>query len=725
MYFICVVATLTSHAQIDTLSIQNHIEKLIDSSAINYSAGNYVKSLSNNIAIVENAEKINDFAYLQKGYRYLGYDYLILEDLELARVNFQKAQQYAQLIENDTLVAETYMDLANLFSNIPNDYEKAIRYHNKSITLFKKIKDSVNLGKAYYNTIITLYNHEQYNAALPYLKEANKLIGIGISNYKNKLFNQWAEYYIQNKNYNKVDFYLKEVLKDTLNGLTSTDLADTYEKLSFNLYNQKLYKEAYESRVKFEAYEAETLENIQNASSQNAAASFQVDEYKKNIERKELKNQLQQEIMVNKERLNNFLTALVIACVLLLILFYTSYKNRKVFIKKLTLKNQEYLLAKEKSEELSKSKSAFFSTVSHELRTPLYGVIGLSTILLDNPELKSHEQDIKSLKFSADYLLALINDVLQISKIDSKLLEENEENFNVREFIKNIVSSFEYMRLQNKNIINIDIDSKVPRVLRGDATRLSQILMNLIGNALKFTDNGIINITIDVKTISKETTTLKFSIADTGIGIPESKLSSIFNEFSQVNSRHYTYQGTGLGLPIVKKLLALSNSKINVESEMGVGSVFFFTLELDNAVAESRIEPTLSIDEDALRGKRILIVDDNRINQIVTTKILQKSDVLCQVANNGEEAIAAAKEENFDLILMDINMPVMNGMEATEKIREFDNSIPIIALTAVEVKEMRTKIYESGMTDIIVKPYDISKFKRTIIKNVAHIKELA
>lgn len=716
--------TYCTNAQIDTLATKSHIEKLIDSSSINYSMGNYVKSLSNNIAIVENAEKINDFNYLQKGYRYLGYDYLVLEDLDLARVNFEKAQQYAQLIKNDTLVAETFMDLANLFSSNPSDYEKAIRYHDKSIELFKKTKDSINLGKAYYNTIITLYTNEKYSAALPYLQEATKLIGIDIANFKNKLYNHWAEYFIQKRNYNKVDFYLKEVLKDTLKSLTSTDLADTYEKLSFNLYNQKLYKEAYEARTIFETYEAKTRGDIQNASSQKTSASFQIDEYKKNIERTELQNQLQREIMANKQRLNNFLIALVIACVLLLILFYTSYKNRKEFIRKLTLKNREYLRAKEKSEELSKSKSAFFSTVSHELRTPLYGVIGLSTLLLDSPELKSHEQDIKSLKFSADYLLALINDVLQISKIDSKVLEENDENFHIRDFIKNIVSSFEYMRLQNKNTININIHSRVPMVVRGDATRLSQILMNLIGNALKFTDNGTISITIEVDNLSEKTTSLKFSIADTGIGIPESKLSGIFDEFSQVSSKHYTYQGTGLGLPIVKKMLELSNSKINVESEIGIGSEFFFTLEFDNAVAESRAEPTLSIDENALKNKRILIVDDNRINQIVTTKILQKSEVLCEVANNGEEAVIAATEEKFDLILMDINMPVMNGMQATEKIREFDKQIPILALTAVEVKEMRTEIYNSGMTDIIVKPYDISKFKRTIIKNIARSKQL-
>ncbi len=286
--------------------------------------------------------------------------------------------------------------------------------------------------------------------------------------------------------------------------------------------------------------------------------------------------------------------------------------------------------------------------------------------------------------------------------------------------LRNIVSSFEYMRQQNKNNIHINIDENVPEFVKGDATRLSQILMNLVGNACKFTENGDIYIILEASGVRDQKTSIHFTIQDTGIGIPAEKQQSIFDEFSQVSSRHYTYQGTGLGLPIVQKLLALSGSEIHLSSKEGKGSTFFFTLDFELSNEELLIEPIVIVDDKQLKNKRILIVDDNRINQIVTKKILQKLEVTCSIANNGQEAVECARDNEYDLILMDINMPVKDGLEATKEIRIFNANIPIIALTAVEVKEMRYKIYNAGLTDIIVKPYDITIFKRTILRNLKH-----
>ncbi|MFT5437356.1 MAG: CheY-like chemotaxis protein, partial [Ulvibacter sp.] len=214
-------------------------------------------------------------------------------------------------------------------------------------------------------------------------------------------------------------------------------------------------------------------------------------------------------------------------------------------------------------------------------------------------------------------------------------------------------------------------------------------------------------------------TTIKFYVKDTGIGIPKNKLECVFEEFSQANSIDYKYQGTGLGLPIVKKLLALSNSKIELDSDSGKGSLFSFSLtfELTEQIEKKKDTPLLDVKN--LKDKKILIVEDNRINQMVTKKILQKNKAICSIAENGDEALKMLKEDDYDLILMDINMPKKNGIEATTEIREFNTVIPIIALTAVEVEEMRQKIYESGMNDIIVKPYDINKFNQTLLKNLS------
>jgi len=378
------------------------------------------------------------------------------------------------------------------------------------------------------------------------------------------------------------------------------------------------------------------------------------------------------------------------------------------------------LHAKEESDKLAKAKAKFFSTVSHELRTPLYGVIGLSTILMENKELKKHEKDLKSLKFSADYLLALINDVLQMNKIDSENLTDESTSFDLRELIGTIVSSFEYIKLQHSNKIEVTIDEKIPHLLKGSSVRLSQILMNLIGNACKFTENGTITITAEINNHGYDSVLVQFTVKDTGLGIAKNKLDSIFNEFAQIESTNTNYQGTGLGLPIVKKLLENANSKIHVASEPGKGSTFTFNLLFDvlhTLGNETMIAP--KIDTASLHGKRILIVEDNRINQTVTMKILEKEGVTCEVVDNGVKAVESVKKKAFDLVLMDINMPIMNGIEATRDIRKFNTTLPIIALTAVEIEEIRYRIFDCGMNDIVVKPYDVTKFRQTIAKNLA------
>jgi len=245
------------------------------------------------------------------------------------------------------------------------------------------------------------------------------------------------------------------------------------------------------------------------------------------------------------------------------------------------------------------------------------------------------------------------------------------------------------MRIQNDNHISINISDDIPELIKGNSVRLSQILMNLIGNACKFTENGNVYVNVEVLSLIDKEASIKFTIKDTGIGIAKNKQESIFDEFSQVDSHNYQGSGSGLGLPIVKKLLALSNSEINLESELGKGAAFSFTVTFD--ILEKIIQKAMpqEIDDSILKGVHILIVEDNRINQIVTQKILEKKEIICSIAENGEEAVSKIKSNQYDLVLMDINMPVKNGIEAAYEIREFNKTIPIIALTAVEIEEMR------------------------------------
>ncbi len=423
------------------------------------------------------------------------------------------------------------------------------------------------------------------------------------------------------------------------------------------------------------------------------------------------------------DKKSSLLTLFLIASCLLflvsLVLFYHFYKSKKKYIRSLTEKNTALLIANEEAHQLSKIKTQFFSSISHELRTPLYGVIGLSSILLEDEKLKSHEEDLKSLKFSADYLLALINDVLTLNKSETSSMSLENAPFNLRKLLENIQKTFLLNLEQKNNKLALEIDDAIPQKLIGDSVKLSQIMMNLIGNAIKFNQNGTIRIKIELlEKLENDHLRIKFSIIDNGIGIPKEKQESIFEEFSQVEKRNHNYQGTGLGLTIVKKLLALFNSEIKLLSDTGQGSLFYFELDLQKDLDINNTIPEPDSANIPFNNMHILIVDDNKINQKVTQKILERRNFKCSFADDGAEAIAQTQKYKYDLILMDVHMPNIDGIEATRSIRTFNTTTPIVAFTAVEIDEIRNSIFDSGMNDIIVKPYEVSQFFNTILKNI-------
>ena len=333
-------------------------------------------------------------------------------------------------------------------------------------------------------------------------------------------------------------------------------------------------------------------------------------------------------------------------------------------------------------------------------------------------KIREQNEDLQSLKFSADYLLALINDVLQMNKMESNLVHLENSTFNMQELFKGIMKTFETTR-NNKNVnLELEVDREIP-YLEGDSMRLSQIMMNLLGNAVKFTEKGKVWIKVQNLSCEEGNCRIYFEVGDTGIGIPKNKQEEIFEEFSQLKVQNINYQGTGLGLPIVKKLLKLFNSEIHLESVEGEGSVFSFEINFKKgAESESIKHLDSSASSTEIFQRKVLIVDDNRINQVVTQRILEKRDFECLIASSGEEAIEILKIQHVDVVLMDVNMPGMNGMETTMKIREFNRHVPVIALTAVEVGEMKEEILKAGMNDIINKPYDTIQFFNTIFKNL-------
>lgn len=712
-----------SIAQKDTLNV------ILNKSNSAFKALDYDDAIIYGSKLIEKGANYNTNYYEFLGYNLLGKVYNVLEDSQKARVNSQKALEIALLSKTDTLISKGYLNLGIIYSN-SNNYNKGIDYLKKSLSLSKKNDKQDQMHMAYINLSRTyLKNGEDDKAYFSLLKakEISEKHKVN-QNDKNTEHLLFARYYIKNKNYNlaKKELYISanKADKDSLIDIG----AHTY-KLLAKLYSEKgNYTNAFVNLEKYNHYNQKIYALKKVEETEKASAKFGLIEYQKNLKNALKEKEYSEKLIRKSKELTAIFLAATIILLLALIGFFLLFKARKKIIHKLQNTNIALTQAKEKAEKLSKIKTQFFSTVSHELRTPLYGVIGISTILQEDKSLVKHERDLRSLKFSADYLLALVNDVLLLNKIDAEAIRLEKTDFELNVLIHSITRSFEYSLEQNNNKLHINIDENIPNSLIGDPIRFSQILMNLIGNAIKFNENG--NIWVDVNLIevtNKGAYKTRFVIKDDGIGIPEDKQDTIFEEFSQVENENYSYKGTGLGLPIVKKLLDLHDSKVELKSELGVGSEFSFYLNLEkNTTLIKRSKPKSNsiadLDEAVLQlddKTHILVVDDNKINQKITQKILEKHHFTSSFANDGQEAIDKARENYYSLILMDINMPNVNGIEAAIAIREFNTDIPIVALTAVEMEEMRVRILDSGMNDIIPKPYDVSQFLSIILKNIS------
>ncbi|MDC7995060.1 tetratricopeptide repeat-containing hybrid sensor histidine kinase/response regulator [Altibacter sp. HG106] len=723
---------LLGYSQEPTDAEEATLQQLLRNIKEDYYAYRYSDAIRDCSRMIDLANYSGAGYYQFRAYNELGHIHNSIKDTAKARFYYEKSLEVAMETGQDSLLPWAYNDLANAYSEDIENHEKMISLYKKAIAINKKQKapDYQNLVQ-YMNIAWTYLDLQMPAMAYPYLIKTQELAKQK-KQHDLLLLNLdllFARYYF----YSDADPSRAVELFEK-----SAVTAEANNYLDQLIIAQKYLSEAYENLGDFKSANAR-LRSLQEVKERlhlieketqllEASSKFEVSQYKKDLDLAQREEQYSAAMMDKSKLLNTIfiICAMVFLLGFITILFFT--KNRKKYIAKLREKNAQLTEAKNRAEELSTLKTQFFSTVSHEIRTPLYGVVGLSSILLEDEALKSHHEDLTSLKFSADYLLALINDVLLMNKMESSSINLEKNSFSLQTLLSNIVRSFAFGLEQNNNQIHISIDDTLPDRLMGDSIRLSQILMNLVGNAVKFNENGNIWINIRKKETKKDDLyVLRFEVKDDGIGIADDKQELIFEEFSQVESNNYDYQGTGLGLPIVKKLLALYGSKIELESALGKGSTFAFdlSLEADPAYARDREVPVLEEvmleDPSAFEDIHILIVDDNKINQKITQKILQAKGFQCSLADDGGMAVARAEEAKYNLILMDIHMPMMDGIEATRRIRKFDSVTPIVALTAVEASEIRSQIQEVGMDDIILKPYDVSQFLNTILRNLHRI----
>lgn len=669
--------------------------------------------------------------------------------------NANKSIIFGQKNNNINALASGYYCLATVFIDLKK-YDIAIENLLRTVSILNTVEVNSKLALSYYNLGLCYMQKESFSKAESYFQKANSVYeSINLSNAINMVNLQKGLMYLDKKEVSKAENIFLQIShlpigKDTfklqseaLYQLGQIKAKEKINNLALNYLN-RAYELSIENKninqqIKISKKLSEVYDNMKQTNNSLAflkiytelkdsldfvlehsdktlvTERFKVDDMMRSLDKLDKEKKQQQK----SNKFSKLINILSIALITILSLLSLSlYKNNIIRNKSNELlrdKNSELEIAKERIEKASKARAEFLSTVSHELRTPLNAINGISHILLDDKPKPSQIEYLKSLKFSGNYLLTYINEILEINRIESDNIEIENISFNIKELLNNIQNSLKEQASQNNNDFILNIDNKVPEILIGDPTKLSQIFINLINNALKFTQNG--TITVNAKLINRDVNDckIKFEIQDTGIGIPKDKQESIFESFSQGSVEiNRKYGGTGLGLTIVKRLVTLMKGKIAVNSEIGTGSTFTFTLSFK--VGEKIITSTINniFDEKIFVDKYILLVEDNKINQMITRKFLKNKKMHCEICETGEDAISKMQANSYDLVLMDVHLPGINGTIATAEIRKFNTSTPIIALTAISLNENREMLISYGMNDVITKPFNPDTFYKVI-----------
>ncbi|MGZ9736092.1 response regulator [Flavobacterium sp. GNP002] len=715
-----------SIAQTRTYS-KKEITRLTDEASRYLKEANFEKSLDISKLALRSSINANDLYLTAISYITIAANYAEMAEFDKAIFFYNKSLSYADETSNDTLKKRINNNLGNIYCFEKKQYEKGINFYENSLKYSQKLADTnqvfmtkLNIAWAYFD--IGLF--EKGFPSLEFINKYNKKYGNETNAVAVNMLN--GMYYSYKGDHNKAKLSFINAIKFGNEGVEKSDLSFSYLEYSKYLLKKGDYKNAYENLARYNIITDELYNEEKIKKANVAGINLELDEYKREIDIIETEKDAHLQSL-RKSKVIVFLFAVVFF--FLLLLLYILFKNnnfKKITNAELSQTNIELLVAKEKAEEASILKSQFVSTISHELRTPLYGVVGITNMLLDEHKELAHSPHLSSLKFSARYLLSLVNDILQINKIeDNRIILEN-LTFNISDEINMIKSSLSFIAKTNDNVVHVNVDRNIPEYLIGDKLRLSQIIMNLVSNALKFTKKGEVSINVNLVKVEGTSHFLEFQIQDNGIGIHTDDQKKIFDKFVQVSRKETDYQGTGLGLSIVKQLLGLFDSDISLESTIGKGTSFKFVIAFEfNPERTTEIINNIQVDMSSTQIVNVLVVEDNRINQVITRKTIEKNNYKCSVVDNGYAALEILEKENFDVILMDINMPLINGFETTRKIRLKGIGIPIVALTAFDKAEITEEALSAGINDIIIKPFDSIKLFEIISILISKPKSIA
>lgn len=677
---------------------------------------NFEKSLATARLSLQYATIIKDDYLTAVSYNVIAANLDELSEFDRAIFYYNKGLSYANKTDKDEIKNFINNNLGNVYCFEKKEYEKGIGYYKKSLEYSQQSADTSQILFTKLNIAWAYFDVNNFYEGYPYLKFVNKYYSRFGDKSTKVVLNMLNGMYYGNIGENeKAEPYFLNAIKFGNVEMDKSDLSYSHQEYSKFLLKKGNYKEAYENLELYNTIQEKIYNEDKIKKANLAGINLELDEYKREIDKIGTEKNLQSQSL----RKSRVIVALfIIAFLVLLLLLYSLYKNynfKKKINSELTLANEELLKAKIKADEASLAKTQFVSTISHELRTPLYGVIGITNMLLDEHKELANSPHLSSLKFSARYLLSLVNDVLQINKIEENRIVLESLAFNISDEINMIKNSLTFIAQSNNNKIAVKIDPAIPEYLIGDKLRLSQILMNLVSNALKFTKNGDVKVSANLVKVEGKAHYIEFQIEDNGIGIAEIDQDKIFEKFVQVGRNENDYQGTGLGLAIVKRLLTLFKSDISLESKVGSGTTFKFTIAFDfDPDKTNEIINNIKVDLSSSQIFKVLVVEDNKINQTVTKRIIEKNNCSCIIVDDGYKALEILNNEFFDVILMDINMPLISGFETTRKIRLKGITTPVIALTAFAKDEITEEALSAGMNDIMIKPFEPLKLFQVI-----------
>ena len=673
----------------------------------------------------------------------IGMVYRRLGEYEKALDYLQKTLDIEDKLEMPRQIIESYIQIGIIYEET-GEYEKAISNYHKGLKIAREQNYKKKIAGCLNNIGVVYYNLRDFNMALDYYfksleikREIGDKHGITVTTINiAEAYLDLSQSNLQSNPDNVVKYFgsldkiismLKESTKMAEETSNFQDLTNAYYALISVYSESDNFKEAVLYQEKLMALTDSLFSIAKNREIAKLAAKLEINQKEQEIALMDAKNIAQ----IAQLKRQNSRRYIFLGGGISLMLIIVGLFNRLVFMrnsqKQLQAKNLHIQHEKDKAEQSEKIKEQFLANMSHEIRTPMNSILGMTNILRKNQHLKTQEKYLDAIAQSSDNLMVILNDIIDLSKLESGKIELEHKLFNLNDELRSIEDILKFKAKEKGIKLKCEMMEGVPEWIIGDSTRLNQVMINLVGNAIKFTEKGGVSGLVRVKELKESQAILEFVIRDSGIGISPDRLDAVFHSFTQADgntTRHYG--GTGLGLTISKQLVELQNGEICVESELGKGSSFSFYIPYEIGKSPLSEQSEKIIEYPKLNGVRVLVAEDNEFNAMVLLEELSSNiqNGIIDIANDGKIAVDNLMTNSYDIILMDIQMPEMDGYAAAKAIRNLDaskNGIPIIAMTASTMKSDIDKCFESGMDAFISKPFEtgdlLGKMEQLIEKN--------